>query len=590
MKNVFKTCCVLLLTLNLSSSVLAEEQQDDCENSEWECYEEYATELDETEANFFSKSFISNDEEIRELELEEFYVKYFFETATVPYQAVDTFGVDVVENSILTIIIAAATLLEFVGLMFTLLIMIVTNLVENNFFVNIVIEGVNSLLDIVFDFDNPTGTFAIIVIFITLISIIREIFKIISNSLHHFNKDFFIKSFRKMIIAIFIVIGYTSILPIYNDISNSLEEFIMTTIFQSEEEIENETPYEITAKREIFNAMQFYPYMQKNFCVATIDELAEKDQMNIEETNNRVTGVLVLDAGAIGREVDDYNNECITQSVATGFLSLAFSLIFFIHKLLFFVLIFILKIMLLIINLLAELVIVFLFIPLILLIYDNSSKISTVIIKRIEWVLALIVVEVIFTFIITILSSIVFKLLSINMFLLLTFDITLILIGVLIYSNREVIAEFASKMIANNALKGILTGNYSVKEGYSDVKSATLKIQENISKVFSQKTEIIDEDEKTNDNESTSNIESFDENLMVKTEHNQRDNHDKEDMKAENTNDDLNIVQEEVDDVEDNIKIENDNFSAENNLDINEDLVLNDEETHTGDSDEDDNL
>ena len=374
-------------------------------------------------ADFITQSFMSLDTDTAEQELDQDYIRYYWNSSmTLMGDYLDFFRPSTIIMSCVNLL---TTILEMIGLVITTFVMILYNITSTSFISSIMNTILNALDQLVFQWDNPDSWAYKIIIIGAFVSFAIKLLsgkqKILSPS-HYFNLLF------QVVVSATLIIGVGIYgRPVVNYIDKMFNDLIVV-VFNDESEL----PLEVENKRILFDTLQMQSFKIRHFGSLAIDDASYEDdegEMIYVSADERLNTLLQEQTWENAwTEYDSYGNTSITHNIGSSFQVLFLSIIFLLHRIMLALIYITLCALLGIVKLLKELTIVLSLYQLIYLLFKGESNHRRWLVDRLQWMIVCMLGNVLFTMLLFFMSRMIENISMIHPLALIGFDILLLLI------------------------------------------------------------------------------------------------------------------------------------------------------------------
>ena len=451
------------LILNEGSQLEGVPDYGECAEGDFNCMSDRNDSIQT--ADFITQSFMSLDANTAEQELDQDYIRYYWNSSvTLMGDYLDFFRPSTIIMSVVNLV---TTLFEMIGLVITTFVMILYNITSTSFISSIMNTILNTLDQFVFQWDNPDSWAYKIIIIGAFVSFAIKLLsgkqKILSPS-HYFNLLF------QVVVSATIIIGVGIYgRPVVNYVDKMFNDLIVV-VFNDESEL----PLEVENKRILFDTLQMQSFKIRHFGSLAIDDASYEDdegEMVYVSADERLDTLLQEQTWENAwTEYDSYGNTAITHNIGSSFQVFFLSIIFLLHRIMLALIYITLCALLGIVKLLKELTIVLSLYQLIYLLFKGESNHRRWFMDRLQWMIVCMLGNVLFTMLLFFMSRMIENISMIHPLALIGFDILLLLI---IKFAPQFISPMMKSMMSTMSpqlISEVVTGRSSPRDVYRNLE------------------------------------------------------------------------------------------------------------------------
>lgn len=416
-------------------------------------------------ADFIVKSFLSLDPDIAEQEMEQDYVKYYWNSSmTLMGDYLDLFRPTTILVSLINLV---TNLFEMVGLVITTFVMILYNLTSTSFISSIMDSVLTALDQLIFQWDNPESWAYKIIIIGALVSFT---IKMLSSRQKILSPSHFINMLFQVVLSasLIVVVGIYG-RPLVNYVDKMFNDLIVVVI-----DNESERPLEIENKSILFDTLQMQSFKIRHFGSLDIEDTSYEDEegelfyVSAEERLDTLLNEQTWESA--WTEYDSYGNNAITHNVASSMQVLFLSILFLLHRVMLAIIYLTLCALLGIVKLLKELTIVLSLYQLIYLLFKGNSNNRRWFMDRLQWMVVCMIGNVLFTTLLFFMSRMIENVSMIHPLALIGFDVLLLLLIMAIPKLISPMMQSMKKTMTPQMISNVLSGRSSPQDVYRDLE------------------------------------------------------------------------------------------------------------------------
>ncbi|MFV0480125.1 MAG: hypothetical protein ACK5LZ_06110 [Anaerorhabdus sp.] len=368
-----------------------------------------------------------------------------------------------IANSVYSLVI---DLIETIGGFATLVTLLLINTCSSRVIFSVFKDIFDSLHNFVF------GNFETTIILCVLLFVVALIREIMDNGNRIKNFTVFLRTVKKVaigfLIALFFSMFCRDILYKFDTVLDQSVAKLSEVWFSSSEEFEGKVSSTVLKER-VFYAMQEQPFMLRHFGVMSVEAIAQKYEITIEEANARYETLLFSPSTEnANNEVKNNGNQTIPTNPLKMQEVLLNSIAMLIHKAVLCVTFSLIAIVLLLANVIKAVFIGVTFVAVFQFVFSRKYSNARMIGNRMSWMLIFSFIPMLILLLFELLLMTIEAFGNIHFILIFVVDLLLFVCIKFIKENKDKIMKQMSMM--STPLGRMLKGDYSLKNGYDDIK------------------------------------------------------------------------------------------------------------------------
>lgn len=416
-------------------------------------------------ADFIVKSFMSLDPKIAEQEMEQDYVKYYWNSSmTLMGDYLDLFRPSTILMSMINLV---TNLFEMIGLVITTFVMILYNLTSTSFISSIMDTVLTALDQLIFQWDDPNSWAYKVIILGAFVSFA---IKFLSSKHRILSPSHFVNLLFQVVVSasLIVVIGIYG-RPLVNHVDKMFNDLIVVVI-----DSESDRPLEIENKSILFDTLQMQSFKIRHFGSLDIEDASYEDEegeMIYVSAEERLDTLLRDQTWeSAWREYDSYGNNAITHNIGSSLQVLFLSILFLLHRVMLAFIYITLCALLGIVKLLKELTIVLSLYQLIYLLFKGNSNNRHWFMSRLQWMVVCMIGNVLFTTLLFFMSRMIENVSMIHPLALIGFDVLLLLLIMVAPKFLAPMMQSMMKTMTPQMLSNVLSGRSNPQDVYRNLE------------------------------------------------------------------------------------------------------------------------